>query len=86
MNEDILKLFFKEKTLKIFLNIEKEEYAAKIRNKAVCMYSYVITCLKKFEDLGLVKSEREGRIKRYKLTKKGKELDGKIRELLEFKA
>jgi len=85
MNEDILKLLFKEKTLKIFLNTEKEEYAAKIRNKAVCMYSYVITCLKKFEEMGLVKSKREGRIKRYKLTEKGKELEGKIRELLEIK-
>ncbi len=85
MNGDILKLFFKEKTLKIFLNIEKEVYAAKMRNKAVCMYSYVITILRKFEEVGLVKSERHGRIKKYKLTEKGKEIDNKIRDLLDIK-
>ncbi|MCK4247822.1 MAG: hypothetical protein KAT49_01950 [Methanomicrobia archaeon] len=85
MNEDILKLFFKEKTLKIFLSIEKEVYAAKMRNKAVCMYSYVITILRKFEEVGLVKSERQGRIKKYKLTEKGKEIDNKIRDLLDIK-
>lgn len=85
MNEDILKLFFKEKTLKIFLSIEKEVYAAKMRNKAVCMYSYVITILRKFEEAGLAKSERHGRIKKYKLTEKGKEIDNKIRDLLDIK-
>jgi len=69
----LMKTFFKEKTLEIFLNIE-EGYAAKIRNKADCMYSYVITCLKNFEALGLVISEKKGRITNYELTEKGKRL------------
>jgi predicted transcriptional regulator len=84
MNDDILNLFFKEKTLKIFLSTEEEEYASKIRNKAVCMYSYVITTLRKFEKLGLVASKKEGRIKKYTLTEKGKEIQGKIKKLLDI--
>ena len=85
MNEDIMKLLFKEKTLKIFLSVEEGEYAAKIRNKAVCMYSYVISCLRKFEELGLIESQKEGRIKRYKLTEKGKIIASKIKDLLDIK-
>ncbi len=83
MDEDIVNLFFKEKTLKIFLHTKEEEYATKIRDKAVCMYSYVITTLRKFEELGLVTSKKEGRIKRYSLTKKGKKLDKNLRDLLD---
>ncbi|HDM22376.1 MAG: winged helix DNA-binding protein [Methanomicrobia archaeon] len=85
MNEDIMKLLFKEKTLRIFLSVEEGEYAAKIRNKAVCMYSYVISCLRKFEELGLIESQKEGRIKRYKLTEKGKIIASKIKDLLDIK-
>jgi len=80
-----MKLLFKEKTLKIFLSVEEGEYAAKIRNKAVCMYSYVISCLRKFEELGLIESQKEGRIKRYKLTEKGKIIASKIKDLLDIK-
>jgi len=80
-----MKLLFKEKTLRIFLSVEEEEYAAKIRNKAVCMYSYVISCLRKFEELGLIESQKEGRIKRYKLTEKGKIIASKIKDLLDIK-
>ncbi len=80
-----MKLLFKEKTLRIFLSVEEGEYAAKIRNKAVCMYSYVISCLRKFEELGLIESQKEGRIKRYKLTEKGKIIASKIKDLLDIK-
>ncbi|MEA1994077.1 MAG: hypothetical protein U9N35_06775 [Euryarchaeota archaeon] len=84
MNEKVLKLFLKEKRMKIFLHVKEEEYATKIRDKALCMYSYVVSTLKNFEKLGLVESKREGRVKKYTLTKKGEKIDKKLRELVEI--
>jgi len=81
--DDLIDLFFNGTTLRIFLNIEGEEYTAKIRNKVGCMYSYVSTRLKEFEKLGLVEHKKEGRIKRYKLTEKGRILKQKLEDLLE---
>jgi len=81
MKENIINLFFNEKTLQIFLNIE-EGYAAKIRNKVGCMYSYVTMRLVQFEKAGLVTLQREGRINRYMLTEKGKKLKNDLERLI----
>jgi len=81
MKEDIINLFFNKKTLQIFLNIE-EGYAAKIRNKVGCMYSYVTMRLAQFEKAGLVTLQREGRINRYMLTEKGKRLKNDLERLI----
>jgi len=42
----------------------------------------VSTRLKEFEKLGLVEHKKEGRIKRYKLTEKGRILKQKLEDLL----
>ncbi len=81
MEEEIIDLFFNKKTLEIFLNID-EGYAAKIRNKVGCMYSYTTMRLDQFEKAGLATSHREGRTNRYELTKKGKELKEKLENLV----
>jgi predicted transcriptional regulator len=81
MKENIINLFFNEKTLQIFLNIE-EGYAAKIRSKVGCMYSYVTMRLVQFEKAGLVTLQREGRINRYMLTEKGKKLKNDLERLI----
>ncbi|MCK4247981.1 MAG: winged helix-turn-helix transcriptional regulator [Methanomicrobia archaeon] len=81
MKEDIINLFFNKKTLQIFLSIE-EGYAAKIRNKVGCMYSYVTMRLEQFEKAGLATSRREGRTNRYTLTEKGKKLKSELEKLV----
>ena len=81
MKENIINLFFNEKTLQIFLNIE-EGYAAKIRSKVQCMYSYTTMRLEQFEKAGLVASHREGRINRYILTEKGRKLKNELEKLI----
>ena len=81
MEEDIINLFFNKKTLEIFLNIN-EGYAAKIRNKVGCMYSYTTMRLEQFEKAGLAKSRRDGRTNRYTLTEKGRKLKKELEKLV----
>ncbi|MEA1993609.1 MAG: hypothetical protein U9N35_04355 [Euryarchaeota archaeon] len=81
MKDKVIGLFFNKKTLEIFLNIE-EKYAAKIRNKVGCMYSYTTMRLDQFEKVGLATSHRDGRKNVYELTEKGKKLKNKLEEIV----
>jgi predicted transcriptional regulator len=82
MDDEIVDLFFNRKTLEIFLHID-EGYAAKIRNKVGCMYSYTTMRLEQFEKVGLATSRREGRTNRYTLTEKGKRLKKELEKLIQ---
>lgn len=83
MKKETIDLFFSTKTLQIFLKMDEEDYVANIRQKVGCMYSYTTAKMKVFEKLGLVTSERKGRVVWYRLTDRGRVLKQKLKDLVE---
>jgi len=83
MKKETIDLFFSTKTLQIFLKMDEEDYVANIRHKVGCMYSYTTAKMRAFEKLGLVTSERKGRVVWYKLTDRGRVLREKLKDLVE---
>ncbi len=62
----------------IEVNPKGDHYASNLAKNVDCTYSHVVKVLKVFEDNGLVKFEKKGRLKILKLTDKG----SKVAELL----
>lgn len=83
MKQETIDLFFSTKTLQIFLKMDEEDYVANIRQKVGCMYSYTTAKMRTFEKLGLVTSERKGRVVWYRLTDSGRVLKRKLKDLVE---
>lgn len=70
-------LFLRDKPAKILLGLKISRasvYATILSKEADCTYSHTIKILNFFRDLGLVKFEKKGRIKKVKLTEDGQEL------------
>lgn len=69
-------LFFQEKAVKAFLKLLEKtpSYASIVAKEIDCTYAHTFKILNIFQRLGLVKFNREGRIKLVELTQKGKEL------------
>lgn len=72
---DILRdIFLREKPSKILLGLKtaKESvYATILSKEADCTYSHTIKILNLFKDMGIVRFEKKGRIKRVMLTDDG---------------
>ena len=75
MGEKILEdLFLREKPAKILLGLKTSKgsiYATILSKEANCTYSHTIKILNLFRDLGIVKFEKTGRIKKVTLTDDG---------------
>jgi len=74
-------LFLRDKPARILLGLKIKEgsiYATMLSKDADCTYSHTIKILNVFRDLGLVKFEKKGRIKKIKLTEDGQEIAHKM--------
>ena len=77
MRERIFNVFFREKPAQLLIEIKKangSSYAATIAKKVDCTYTHVVKLLQKLEKAGIILFERQGRLKKITLTKKGEEL------------
>ena len=86
--EGIFNVFFREKPAMMLINLnnsKRDMYASSLAKKVDCTYSHVVKILQEMEDAGLVSSEKQGRLKLLKLTRKGLDVAesmNKIRNLL----
>lgn len=80
-NKPIFNVFFREKPammLVVLKNAKSEMYASSLAKQIDCTYSHVVKILQEIEKEGLVKFEKQGRLKLLTLTKKGNDLAGHI--------
>jgi predicted transcriptional regulator len=74
-NGILQELFLREKPAKILLGMkstkESSVYATILSKEADCTYSHTIKILNVFKEMGIVKFEKSGRIKRVLLTDDG---------------
>lgn len=64
--------------LVVLKNSKSEIYASSLAKQVDCTYSHVVKILQEFEKEGLVKFEKQGRLKLLTLTKKGDDLSTHI--------
>jgi len=70
----MVEMFLREKPAKILLGLKTSKgsvYATLLSKEANCTYSHTIKILNVFRDLGIVKFEKTGRIKKVALTDDG---------------
>ncbi|NMC75758.1 MAG: hypothetical protein GYA60_00425, partial [Candidatus Methanofastidiosa archaeon] len=75
--DDIKELFFNKKTVEILLSMlddEKPRYPKVIAEEVDSIYPHVFNILKELEDLCLVESYKEGRIRFLRLTIEGRKI------------
>ncbi len=62
--------------LNLYEDVEKsvDSYASQVAKDIDCTYSHVVKMVIKFEDKGLIKTKKQGRLRLIRLTKKGTEL------------
>jgi len=80
-----VELFLRDKPAKILLGLKTKDasvYATILSKKADCTYSHTIKILNVFRDLGLVKFNKTGRIKKVELTDEGMDLAQKMEATL----
>jgi predicted transcriptional regulator len=82
----ISQLFLMQKISSMLINIASNNgnkcYSTKVNKEIDCTYSHGVKLLNTLEELGLVETERNGRIRNIKLTEKGKEF---AKHLVEIK-
>ncbi len=70
-------MFLREKPTKILMGLRTSKgsvYATLLSKDADCTYSHTIKILNFFKDMGIVKFEKKGRIKKVMLTSDGQEI------------
>ncbi|MFH1364445.1 MAG: hypothetical protein ABIH52_02190 [Candidatus Aenigmatarchaeota archaeon] len=73
-NKMLVEMFLREKPAKILLGLKTSKgfvYATLLSKEANCTYSHTIKILNLFRDLGIVRFEKSGRIKKVALTDDG---------------
>ena len=73
----IFNVFFREKPalMLVYLrNSKQSDYASSLAKTIDCTYSHVVKILQEMEKAGLVNFEKQGRLKRLTLTKKGSDV------------
>ena len=76
-NKKIFHVFFREKPVMLLLSIansKKVVYASSVAKMIDCTYSHVVKILQQMEENGLIKFDRQGRLKLLTLTKKGQDI------------
>ncbi|HNR45075.1 MAG TPA: winged helix-turn-helix domain-containing protein [Methanofastidiosum sp.] len=82
--DDLKELFFNRKTVEILLSMledEKPRYPTVIAEEVGSIYPHVFNILKELEEVGLVESYKEGRIRFIRLTAEGRKITEKFREI-----
>jgi predicted transcriptional regulator len=74
--ENLKKFFLQEKPTDMIVILRKQgtSYASELSTKADTTYSHAVKVMNRMKEIGLVKSEKKGRKKEYKLTQKGQDL------------
>ncbi|MBR9679810.1 MAG: winged helix DNA-binding protein [Candidatus Altiarchaeota archaeon] len=78
-------LFLRDKPAKLLLKIkdgEGDKYASILSREVDCTYSHCVRILQQMENLGLVKSSRNGRVKRISLTSLGGDIAVALENLI----
>jgi len=81
---DLNELFFNRKTVEILLSMlddEKQRYPKVIAEEVNSIYPHVFNILKELEDVGLVESYKEGRIRFIRLTADGRKITEKFQQI-----
>lgn len=76
-NKPIFNVFFREKPAMMLValkNAKNEVYASSVAKQIDCTYSHVVKILQEFEKEGLVRFEKQGRLKLLTLSKKGEDV------------
>ncbi|AAB89883.1 predicted coding region AF_1382 [Archaeoglobus fulgidus DSM 4304] len=90
MEDERIKLLFKEKALEILMTIYYESlggndvYIQYIASKVNSPHSYVWLIIKKFEEAKMVECELEGRTKIIRLTDKGQKIAQQIKSIIDI--
>ncbi len=82
---DLLEMLFREKPVKILLKLNSangKSYASIIAKEADCTYSHTVKVIQRFEEEGLLKFVKDGRIKAIELTPKGRKVAEELKKLL----
>jgi len=82
--EDLKEFFFNIKTVEILLSMledEKPRYPKVIAEEVGSIYPHVFNILKELEEVGLVESYKEGRIRFLRLTPNGRKITEKFKEI-----
>lgn len=80
-DEQIFNVFFREKPAMMLVglkNAKSEIYASSLAKQIDCTYSHVVKILQAMEKSGLIKFDKQGRLKLLTLTKKGMEVADNI--------
>ncbi len=89
-NNEIFNVFFREKPAMMLVglkNAKNEVYASSLAKQIDCTYSHVVKILQQMETSGLIKFDKQGRLKLLSLTKKGQDVADnidKIRGVMNF--
>lgn len=82
--DDLKELFFNRKTVEILLSMldtEKPRYPKVIAEEVGSIYPHVFNILKELEEVGLVESYKEGRIRFIRLTDEGRKITEKFQQI-----
>jgi len=82
MNEEFIKLFFRESPIKVLLCCRQETFSSKIAKDIDGTYSHVVNVCKDFMLMGLICSTKRGRRVFYTTTEKGRVLIKNIDNIL----
>jgi DNA-binding MarR family transcriptional regulator len=81
VNEKIFNVIFREKPAMMLITLKNAKstiYASSLAKQIDCTYSHVVKILQELETAGLMKFEKQGRLKLLALTKKGEEVANHI--------
>ena len=86
VNENIEKMFLREKPARILLAITKQEhsYASIISKEVDATYAHTTSVLSEMEHYGLISFSQEGRVKYIELTDLGNKISKALRVLLDI--
>lgn len=83
-NKEIFNVFFREKPAMMLVglkNTKSEVYASSLAKQIDCTYSHVVKILQQMETSGLIKFNKQGRLKLLTLTKKGVDIADNIEKI-----
>lgn len=86
MKENGPDIFLREKPSKILVSLNNpstENYASALSTQADCTYSHTVRLIKKFKELGLIETKKEGRKKIVKLTHEGEQVATNLAEVFD---
>ncbi|MFW6230737.1 MAG: winged helix DNA-binding protein [Nanoarchaeota archaeon] len=81
VDEKIFNVIFREKPAMMLITLKNSKgniYASSLAKQIDCTYSHVVKILQEMEKSGLMKFEKQGRLKLLSLTKKGEEVANHI--------